>query len=94
MGHERYGNQIQIAFNHTLHAEFRYSIFALLMLYHLLADALETCVLGQNRDIAVHLTIDLYGLYHSAAIRLQSAIKIMEFDTRNDAFSHVEELAW
>ena len=63
------------------------------MLDDLLADPLESGLFGQNRDITVHLAIDFDRLDHPTAIGLQSAIEIMQPDSRNGAGRPVEKLA-
>ena len=40
---------------------FEITVFAGLMVYHFLANLVETSILGQIGDIAVHLTIDLHN---------------------------------
>lgn len=48
------------------------------MMYHFLANLLETGILCKVRNITVHFTIYLYVLDDVFAIGFQSAIKVMQ----------------
>ena len=47
-------------------------------MHHLLADFGETGILGQVRDIAVHLAVHLDILHHIYAIGFQAAVEVVE----------------
>ena len=61
--HESNGHQIQKAVHKPLHAEFGRPIFSALMLNHLLSNAIEARIFGQNRDVTMHFALDFNGLY-------------------------------
>ena len=69
------------------------TVLAGAMLDDLLADPLESGLFCQNRNITMHLAIDFDRLDHPAAVGLQSAVEIMQSDSRNDAGRPVEKLA-
>ena len=72
------GQQVEIAVDKTVQAhELRRAILTGLMLHHLLTDLVETGILGQIRDIAMHLTIDLDILHHRLTIGLQAAVEVV-----------------
>ena len=48
------------------------------MVHHLLADAVETGVLCQIGDVAVHLSIHFDVLHHVLAIGLQAAVEVVQ----------------
>ena len=48
------------------------------MMHHLLTDALESGILGQVGDIAVHLAIHLDVLHHLATVGFQSTIEVVQ----------------
>ena len=55
--------QVKVAIDKTVEAhELRLAELACLMVNALLADACEACILGQIRDVAVHLAIDFKSL--------------------------------
>ena len=59
------GQQVEIAVDEAVQAhELRRAVLTGLMLNHLLTDLVETGILGQIRDIAMHLSIDLDILHH------------------------------
>ena len=91
-GKEPKGKQIQIPVYKTVQPELGLSVFACLMVHHFLADFLEAGVLGQVRDVAVHFAVYFYILDHLFAIRLQSAIKVVQvFDARYFAGGGIEQ---
>ena len=93
MRKERDRNQVQVALDHAFHAELRGAVFARPVADYLLADAAESGLLGQDRDVAVHLAVDFDRLDHLAAVGFQSAVEVVEFDARDGARRPVEEFA-
>ena len=62
---------------------------------HLLANLVETGILGQIGNIAVHLTIDLDILHHILAIGLQAAIEVVQIlDATHLAGRCIEQFRW
>ena len=51
------------------------------------------CLAGEDGDETVHLAVDLDGLDDLAAVSLETAIEIVEPDTRRNARGPIEELA-
>ena len=63
------------------------------MVYHFLANLVETSILGQIGDIAVHLTIDLNILHHILAVGLETAVEVVQvLDAAHLAGGGVEQL--
>ena len=81
VGHKRNGDKVEIPLHHTLDAKLRHAILTLLMRHNLLANTLKTSVFSKDRDIAVHLAIDLYALYDLLAIALQATVEVVQFNT-------------
>ena len=50
------------------------------MVDDLLADLVEAGLLGQQRHVAVHLAVDLNGLYDIGPVGLEPAIKVVKLD--------------
>ena len=73
------GHQIEGAAGKTRKAEFRRSVFALVMPHRYFRDA-KAVPVRDNRQVAVHLTVDAYVLHHLTAIGFQAAVKIMQPD--------------
>ena len=86
--------QVEIAVDEAVQAhELRLAVFACLMVHHLLANLVETGILGQIGDIAVHLAIHLDVLHHITAIGLQAAVEVVQvLDTTHLTRRGVEEL--
>ena len=62
------------------------------MVYHLLANAIETCILCQIGDVTVHLAIHLDIFDHVLAIGFQSAVEVVQvLDTAYLARSGVKQ---
>ena len=61
---------------------------------HLLADVRKTCLFGQYRDVAVHLTIDLYRLHHIDVVGFQAAVKVVQLNLRHTTSGPIEKLGW
>ena len=93
MRHEQHGDQIQVAFHGTFEAELRAAVFAGVVLDDLFADTAEPGLLRQNRNETVHLAVDLDRLDNLAAVGLQPAVEIVEFDAGDPARRPVEEFA-
>ncbi len=93
MRHEQHGDQIQVAFHGTFEAELRAAVFAGVVLDDLFADTAEPGLLRQNRNETVHLAVDLDRLDDLAAVGLQPAVEIVEFDAGDPARRPVEEFA-
>ena len=89
---EPYRHQVQIAVDKPVHAELRDAELALAVLDDLLANPGETGVLGEVRDIAVHLAEHLDVLHHILPVRLQAAVHIMQLYARYAAGCGVEQL--
>ena len=64
------GHQIQIATDESAHAELGGAVFPLLMVYHLLPYMAESVHLGDDRNVTMHLAVDLYALHHLVAVSL------------------------
>ena len=47
-------------------------------MHGLLTNLGEACVLCKVRDVAVHLTVNLYVLYNLVAICLEAAVHVVE----------------
>ena len=94
MRHKGHRDKIKVTLNHALHAKLRDTILACLVLYLLLANALKTRIFCKNRNVAVHLAIDLDRLNNALAIALQTTVKVVQLNTRNGTCSPVKELAW
>ena len=48
------------------------------MVYDLLANLVETGILGEVRDVTVHLAIDLDVLDHIATVGLETTVEVVE----------------
>ena len=59
---------------------------------HLLADLGEPRPFCDDRDVAVHLAIDLDGFHHILLVGLEPAVEVVELDARHSARGPVEEL--
>ena len=71
--------QIEVAVYEAVQAhELRLAVFSCLMVYHLLADLIESRILSQIGDKAVHLSIHLDILHHILAVSLQSAVEVVQ----------------
>ena len=93
VGEEPKGQQIKVAIEEAVDAKLRLTKLAGLMMHHLLANAVETGVLGQIGNVTVHLTVNLDVLHHFAAISLQAAVEIVQvMDARDLTRRGVEEL--
>ena len=62
------------------------------MLHFFLCNTLKTSIRCQNRNISVHITIDIYGLYDLFFIGFQTAIEIVQIHSRNLSRRCIEEL--
>ena len=93
MRHKQHRDQVQIPFHRAFEAEFRTAVLAGAMVDDLLADAAEPGLLGQERNEAVHLAVDLDGLHHLAAVGFQPAVEIVEPDARRGPGRPIEEFA-
>ena len=67
-GNEGEGYQIQKPFDEPPGAKLRFSVFTRLVLHHLFGDAAKAGPFGNDRNITVHLTINLDGFYHVAVV--------------------------
>ena len=74
------GDKVKEAVYKTLQTEFADSVLSLLVLYRLFRDLVEACVLGQVRDVSVHLSVDLYVLYDFIPVGLEAAVHVVELD--------------
>ena len=85
--------QVEIAVYEAVQShELRRAVLTGLMLYHLLADLVETCVLGQIRNITMHLAIHLDILHHCLAICLQATVEVVQvLDTADLPGCRIEE---
>lgn len=93
LGNEPQAQQVKITVDKTVQTKLRCSVFAGLMVHHLLADACKTRILGKIRNIAVHLAINLDVFNHILAISLQTAVEIMQIrDTAHLARRGIEKL--
>ena len=72
------GHEVEVATNETAHAELAAAIFTLLVVHHLLPDVAEAVHLGDDGDVAVHLTVDLDALHHLVAVGLQAAVEVVQ----------------
>ena len=71
--------QVKVAIDKTVEPhELRLAELACLMVNALLADACEACILGQIRDVAVHLAIDFDVLDDLFPIGFQSAVEVVQ----------------
>ena len=61
-------------------------------MHGLLPNFGETGVLGQVRDVAVHLSVHLDVLHHLGPVRLEAAVHVVQFDARNLAGRPVIQL--
>ena len=63
------------------------------MVHHLFADLVEAGILGQIRDVTVHLAVDFDVLHHVAAVGFEAAIEVVQVvNARDFACRGVEEL--
>ena len=87
------GEQIQIAIDKAIEAtKLRLAEFACLVVNHLFAYPVETSVLCQIGNVAVHFAIDFYVLDNVHAVGFEAAIKVVEIgDAANLARRGVEE---
>ena len=88
------GEQVEIAVDEAVQShELRRAVLTGLMLYHLLPDLIEAGILGQIRDIAVHLSIHLDILHHRLAVCFQAAVEVVQvLDTADLPGCRIEEL--
>ena len=70
--------QVKIPIEETVYAKLRLPVLACLMVNHLFADMRKASLLGKIRNVTVHLTVDFNVLHHIAAVRLQSAVEVMQ----------------
>ena len=76
---EPQGQQVEIAVHKAVQShELRLPVFPCLVVYHLLANLVESRILGQVGDKAVHLAIHLDILHHVLAVSLQSAVEVVQ----------------
>ena len=85
-------NQIQKATDKALCPKFRVSVRSCLMLHFFLCNTLKTSIRRQNRNISVHIAIDIYGLYNLFFIGFQTAVEIVQIHSRNLSRRCIEEL--
>ena len=87
-------HQVEIAVDKTVPAhELRLAVLALLVVYGLLANLVETSILGQIGDEAVHLAEHLDILDDLTAIGFQATVEVVQvLDAADLARSGVEEL--
>ena len=86
------GGQVEIAVDKAVEAEFCLAVFACLMVHHFLANTGESGVFCQIGDVAVHVAVHLYALYHFVAVGLQTAVEVMEIvDSAHSAGGGVEQ---
>ena len=90
---KNYCEQIEKSIDKALEPKFGYSILALLMLHHLLPYPFKACLLGQHRDIPMHLAKNLYAFHHLALVGFKATVKIMKFNTGKQPNRSVEKLA-
>ena len=81
-----------IALHHPFDAEFGMPVLAGVVIDDL-SPMRRTRLLGQDRNEAVHLAVDLDGLHHLAAVGFQPAVEIVEPDARHAPGCPVEEFA-
>ena len=73
------GYQVQVSVEETIPpAEFCLAKFPCLMAYDFLANLLETGILCQIGDIAMHFAVHFYVFYNIFAIGFQAAIEIVQ----------------
>ena len=86
------GDQVEIATDETAQAELAATVFAFLMVHHLLPYVAEAVHLGDDGDVTVHLAVHLDVLHHLVAIGLEAAVEVVQLDARHPARGPVEEL--
>src|SRR5690606_29645996 len=74
--------QIQKTVNKALPSKLGHSVFSGLMYHHLFPDTVKTGSLGKHRNKAVHFPINFNALHHFSLVSLESAVHIMQWDTR------------
>ena len=89
---EPQGHQIQVSVHETVQTELGGTELTFAVLHHFLADLGEPGVLGQIRDIPVHLGEHLDVLHYLVAVRFQTAVHIVQLDARHVPCGGVEQL--
>ena len=86
-------HEVEVAVHEAVEAKLRLAVLASLVVHNLLANLVEASVLGEIRDVAVHLAIDLNVLDDVLAIGFQAAVEVVEvLDAAHLACRGVEEL--
>ena len=86
-------DEVEIAVEESVQAELRRAVLACLMVNNLLADFVESGVLGEIGYISVHFAVHLDVLYYILAVGLKSAVEVVQvFDAADFARRGVEEL--
>ena len=86
-------DKVQVTIEKAVEPELGTAIFTGLVVHHLLPYAVKARVLGQVRDVSVHLSVDLYVFHHLPAIGFQAAIEVVQVvDAADFAGGSVEKL--
>ncbi len=80
-GQETERQQVEESVHETVHSELAFTVFPLLMDYHLLSDTGVSGILGDEGDIAVHVAVEFYVLHHLLPVRLEAAVHVVEGET-------------
>ena len=86
------GHEVEIPVHEAVDTELRCSELAFTVLHHFLADLSEPRVLGEIRDVTVHLGEDLDVLHHLLAVRFEPAVHIVQMDARHPPGCSIKEL--
>ena len=91
-GQEPQAHQVQQAVHEAVHAEFGLAVLAFLVMDRFFADPAEAGVLGQIRDIAVHLTVHFDVFHHLGPVGLEAAVHVVQADAGDLAGGPVVQL--
>lgn len=77
--HKPQGEEVKISIDKAVQTtEFCFAEFASLVVDHLFSDFVETCILCQIGDVAVHLTVDFDVFHDINSVGLQAAVEVVQ----------------
>ena len=85
--------EVEITVDKPFKSEFRSAKFSFPVLDDFFPDPAESCLAGNNGNIAVHFTVHFNGFHYIIAIGFQAAIEIVKFDAAEFPRSPVKQLA-
>ena len=90
-GSEHHGQKIQKTFEETAGSELCFAVFPFVVENRNFRNG-ETFHFRQDRNVPVHLAINVHRLDHFAAIPFQSAVKVVKRDPGNGPHDIIKKL--